>query len=154
MIRAAALPVMQAALRRQCVQVRPVTQRRMVAAAASAAGTSKNGMSWTDTLVGSGPEAKQGTKISAHYTGRLTNGTVFDSSVTRGKPLEFFVGVGQVIKGWDVGILGCDDIPAMKEGGKRTLVIPPEMAYGSRGAGGAIPPNATLEFDVELVKAA
>ena len=86
-----------------------------------------------------------GTKVKVHYTGKLTNGTVFDSSVSRGQPLEFVVGVGQVIKGWDQGI------PQLKKGEKATITCPPDYAYGAAGAGGVIPPNATLIFDVELV---
>jgi FKBP-type peptidyl-prolyl cis-trans isomerase len=88
--------------------------------------------------------------IRCHYTGRLTNGSVFDSSYGR-RPLQFKVGVRQVIQGWDQGILGNDSIPPMKEGGKRSLRIPAELGYGARGAGGVIPPNATLLFDVELL---
>ncbi|PNH05162.1 Peptidyl-prolyl cis-trans isomerase FKBP13, chloroplastic [Tetrabaena socialis] len=112
---------------------------------------SASGLQWKDVEVGTGPAPVKGSTIKCHYTGRLTNGTVFDSSLPRRQPLQFQIGVGQVIKGWDMGILGADDIPAMKEGGKRLLVIPPGLAYGARGAGGVIPPNATLEFDVELL---
>jgi len=97
-----------------------------------------------DTLEGSGPVASAGQNISVHYTGMLTDGKVFDSSVNRG-PFEFSLGTGQVIKGWDQGFDG------MKVGGKRILVIPAEMGYGERGAGDAIPPGATLIFDVELL---
>lgn len=126
------------------------------ASASSEAGfvTAPNGLQWRDDLVGDGPEPVRGANIRCHYTGRLkSNGQKFDSSYDRRAPLSFTVGVGQVIRGWDVGILGSaeEGIPAMKEGGKRTLIIPPELGYGSRGAGGVIPPNATLEFDVELV---
>ena len=98
-----------------------------------------------DVVVGTGAEATPGQTVSVHYTGWLTNGTKFDSSVDRGQPFVFPLGAGRVIKGWDVGVTG------MKIGGKRKLTIPPEMGYGARGAGGVIPPNATLVFDVELL---
>ncbi|HAS00148.1 MAG TPA: peptidylprolyl isomerase [Candidatus Moranbacteria bacterium] len=88
---------------------------------------------------------KSGDNISVHYTGKLTDGTKFDSSVDRGTPFEFQIGQGMVIAGWEQGLLG------MKIGEKRTLTIPSEMGYGARGAGVAIPPNATLVFDVELI---
>jgi FKBP-type peptidyl-prolyl cis-trans isomerase len=106
----------------------------------------------TDGLVieevkeGTGPVATRGQTVSVHYTGHLTSGTKFDSSLDRGQPIEFPLGTGVVIKGWDAGIDG------MRVGGKRKLTIPPELAYGARGTpGGPIPPNATLVFDVELV---
>ncbi|CAL9153841.1 peptidyl-prolyl cis-trans isomerase FKBP13, chloroplastic [Musa acuminata AAA Group] len=115
-----------------------------------------SGLAFCDRVVGSGPEATQGQLIKAHYVGRLENGTVFDSSYSRGRPLTFRVGVGEVIKGWDQGILGAEGIPPMLAGGKRTLKLPPELAYGIRGAGckgGSclIPPNSTLLFDVEFI---
>ena len=114
--------------------------------------TSASGLQWKDVEVGTGAAPVQGALISAHYTGTLENGRKFDSSYDRRQPLKFAVGVGRVIKGWDMGILGTDDIPPMKVGGKRKLVIPGDLAYGARGAGGGlIPPNATLVFDVELV---
>ena len=94
---------------------------------------------------GNGAKPQKGQTILAHYEGRLVSGQVFDSSYSRGEPLDFKVGLGQVIKGWDEALLD------MKVGEKRTLVIPPELGYGARGAGGAIPPNAWLVFDVELV---
>ena len=95
--------------------------------------------------VGTGAEPKQGETILVHYTGWLTDGKKFDSSKDRGEPFSFPLGGGRVIKGWDQGFAG------MKVGGKRKLTIPPEMGYGARGAGGAIPPNATLVFEVELL---
>ena len=105
-----------------------------------------------DTVVGTGREAEPGFNVSVHYTGWLYDekasdhkGKKFDSSVDRGQPFKFDLGAGQVIQGWDEGFAG------MKIGGKRTLTIPPEMGYGARGAGGVIPPNATLIFDVELL---
>lgn len=108
-----------------------------------------NGLKYTDTKTGDGATATPGTKVSVHYTGWLYNngakGTKFDSSIDRGKPFQFTLGAHQVIAGWDEGVAG------MKVGGKRTLIIPPELGYGARGAGGVIPPNATLMFDVELL---
>ncbi|HEX3864080.1 MAG TPA: FKBP-type peptidyl-prolyl cis-trans isomerase [Stellaceae bacterium] len=108
-----------------------------------------NGLKYTDTTVGTGTEATPGHKVSVHYTGWLdTNGkkgAKFDSSVDRGEPFSFTLGAHQVIRGWDEGVAG------MKVGGKRTLTIPPDLGYGARGAGGVIPPNATLIFDVELL---
>ncbi|KAJ1399980.1 FKBP-type peptidyl-prolyl cis-trans isomerase domain [Sesbania bispinosa] len=94
-----------------------------------------SGLAYCDKLVGTGPQAVKGQLIKAHYVGRLENGKIFDSSYNRGKPLTFRVGVGEVIKGWDEGILGGDGVPPMLAGGKRTLKIPPELGYGSRGAG-------------------
>jgi FKBP-type peptidyl-prolyl cis-trans isomerase len=99
-----------------------------------------------DVTVGKGPAAKAGDKVKVHYTGTLTNGTEFDSSRKRNQPFEFVLGQGRVIKGWDQGVAG------MKVGGKRKLTIPPSLGYGARGAGGSIPPNSTLLFDVELVE--
>ena len=106
----------------------------------------------TDVKVGDGAQAKPGQLVAVHYTGWLydeaaadKHGTKFDSSLDRGQPFQFPLGGGRVIPGWDEGVAG------MKVGGKRTLIIPPEMGYGARGAGGVIPPNATLIFDVELL---
>jgi peptidylprolyl isomerase len=111
--------------------------------------TTASGLQITDTVAGTGASPKTGQTCVMHYTGWLytdgVKGKKFDSSVDRGQPFEFTIGVGQVIKGWDEGVA------SMKVGGKRTLIIPPAIGYGARGAGGAIPPNATLMFDVELL---
>jgi FKBP-type peptidyl-prolyl cis-trans isomerase len=115
-------------------------------AAAPAAATTIGGMQIQDLTVGAGQAAKNGDTLSVHYTGWLADGTKFDSSVDRGQPFEFTLGQGSVIQGWDQGMVG------MQVGGKRKLVIPPEMAYGAGGAGGGlIPPNATLTFEVQLL---
>lgn len=107
--------------------------------------TTASGLQYEDTTVGTGDEAVAGKNVVVHYTGKLTDGTQFDSSVGRG-PFDFDLGAGQVIRGWDEGVAG------MKVGGKRTLTIPSDLGYGPRGAGGLIPPNATLIFDVELLQ--
>jgi FKBP-type peptidyl-prolyl cis-trans isomerase FkpA len=111
--------------------------------------TTPSGLQYEDTQTGDGAEAAQGRNVRVHYTGWLFNngqqGAKFDSSKDRNDPFEFPLGAGMVIKGWDEGVAG------MKVGGKRTLVIPPQLGYGARGAGGVIPPNATLKFDVELL---
>lgn len=100
----------------------------------------------TDSVVGKGPAAKKGDTVRVHYTGRLLDGTKFDSSLDRNEPFEFTIGEGAVIKGWDEGV------PGMKKGGKRKLVIPSDMAYGKRGSPPKIPPDAPLEFEIELVE--
>jgi FKBP-type peptidyl-prolyl cis-trans isomerase len=107
--------------------------------------TTESGLKYLDVTVGTGRLAELGDTASVHYTGWLADGKKFDSSVDRKEPFSFRLGAGQVIKGWDEGVMG------MKIGGKRKLTIPPQLGYGARGAGGVIPPNATLTFDVELL---
>ena len=104
-----------------------------------------DGIQIINIIEGNGAEIVKHSKIQVHYTGKLQDGTKFDSSLDRGEPFTFQIGLRQVIEGWEIGLMG------MKVGGKRTLVIPPELAYGDRGAGDLIPPNATLTFDVEIV---
>ena len=108
--------------------------------------SSENELKITINQNGSGDSAETGMSVSVHYTGKLEDGTVFDSSIPRGQPFTFTLGAGQVIKGWDLGVEG------MKLGEKRSLVIPPHLGYGIRGAGATIPPNATLIFDIELLE--
>ena len=108
--------------------------------------TTPSGLKYLDIESGSGPAAKPGQKAKVHYTGWLNDGRKFDSSLDRREPFEFTIGAGMVIKGWDEGVEG------MKVGGKRKLQIPPALGYGSSGAGGVIPPNAELIFEVELLE--
>jgi len=107
--------------------------------------TTESGLQYIDLVVGAGRQAELGDTATVHYTGWLADGKKFDSSVDRKEPFSFRVGAGQVIKGWDEGV------GTMKVGGKRKLIIPPQLGYGARGAGNVIPPNATLTFDVELL---
>ncbi len=109
--------------------------------------TTESELQTEDLVVGTGDEAQVGSTVSVHYTGWLVDGTKFDSSLDRGVPLEFVLGQGRVIKGWEEGVV------SMKVGGKRRLTIPPDLAYGDRGAGSVIPPGATLVFEVELLEA-
>jgi FKBP-type peptidyl-prolyl cis-trans isomerase len=108
--------------------------------------TTKSGLKYEDLKEGKGAEAKKGDTVTVHYTGWLKDGKKFDSSLDRDRPFTFKLGAGRVIKGWDEGVAG------MKAGGKRKLIIPPNLAYGDRGAGKVIPPNAELTFEVELLK--
>ena len=107
--------------------------------------TTPSGLKYTDLQAGTGATAQSGQKVKVHYTGWLKNGQKFDSSVDRNEPFEFTLGAGMVIKGWDEGVAG------MKVGGRRKLEIPPALGYGARGAGGVIPANADLIFEVELL---
>ena len=107
--------------------------------------TLKSGLKYIDIEVGEGPAAVSGKEVTVHYTGTFPEGKKFDSSVDRDEPFNFRLGAGHVIKGWDEGVSG------MRIGGRRKLIIPPELGYGRRGAGGVIPPNAVLHFEVELL---
>ncbi|HEY9162826.1 MAG TPA: FKBP-type peptidyl-prolyl cis-trans isomerase [Desulfomonilia bacterium] len=107
--------------------------------------TTASGLKYIDVVAGNGASPSVGKRVKVHYTGTLENGKKFDSSVDRNQPFSFIIGVGQVIPGWDEGVM------TMKVGGKRKLIIPPNLGYGAKGAGGVIPPNATLLFDVELL---
>ena len=107
--------------------------------------TTPSGLKYVDEKVGDGAAPQKGKRVTVHYTGTLTDGKKFDSSRDRAQPFKFTIGVGQVIAGWDEGVM------SMKVGGRRKLIIPASLGYGARGAGGLIPPNAELHFDVELL---
>ena len=126
-------------------EAKTVADKSSEAQTVSGAVTTPSGLSYTDIVKGTGPAPTSGKNVTVHYTGTLENGTKFDSSVDRGQPFVFRIGAGEVIPGWDEGVI------SMKVGGKRRLVIPANLGYGAAGAGGVIPPNATLIFDVELL---
>ena len=142
-------PIQAAGAAVALAMIAAVTPWGRVSVAANQEVEMADGLKYTDTKIGDGAVAHAGSKVSVHYTGWLSNsgakGKKFDSSVDRGQPFEFPIGRRQVISGWDEGVA------TMKVGGKRTLIIPPSLGYGARGAGGVIPPNATLIFDVELL---
>jgi len=129
-----------------CTKKSTETTTESSTAPSSEAAKSDAGLQIENIKEGSGTEAVSGKQIAVHYTGTLTDGKKFDSSLDRGQPFKFTLGAGQVIRGWDLGFAG------MKVGGKRKLTIPPALGYGANGAGGVIPPNATLVFEVELLE--
>lgn len=129
----------------QLIALNPNKEQEIMSLNLENAVTTNSGLKYIDIKKGDGESPKKGQKVTVHYTGTLENGKKFDSSRDRGQPFSFTIGVGQVIKGWDEGV------GTMKAGGRRTLIIPSELGYGSSGAGGVIPPNATLIFDVELL---
>lgn len=126
-------------------EAQPTAEKAVQSKAGSEAVTTASGLSYTDMVEGTGAAPTSGKNVTVHYTGMLEDGTKFDSSVDRGQPFVFRIGAGEVIPGWDEGVI------SMKVGGKRRLVIPPHLGYGTAGAGGVIPPNATLIFEVELL---
>ena len=126
-------------------EAKGVPEKAAVSQADSGAVTTPSGLSYTDIVKGTGAAPTSGKNVTVHYTGTLVDGKKFDSSVDRGQPFVFRIGAGEVIPGWDEGVI------SMKVGGKRKLVIPPQLGYGAAGAGGGIPPDATLVFEVELL---
>jgi len=129
-------------------EVSTVPEKTVEAQAASGAVKTPSGLSYTDLVKGTGAAPTPGKNVTVHYTGWLENGTKFDSSVDHGQPFVFRIGAGEVIPGWDEGVM------SMRVGGKRKLIVPAQLGYGAAGAGGVIPPNATLIFEVELLDVA
>ena len=127
------------------VEQKSVSGQKSPSAATDKYVKTASGLSYLDIIPGAGASPSLGKQVKVHYTGWLENGTKFDSSLDRGQPFVFLIGAGQVIPGWDEGVM------SMKVGGKRKLIIPPQLGYGTTGAGGVIPPNATLIFEVELL---
>ena len=126
----------------------PANEAKVAAALPANAVKTSSGLAYVDMVVGSGLAPTAGKPVKVHYTGWLENGTKFDSSLDRGEPFVFTIGAGQVIPGWDEGVM------SMKAGGKRKLIVPPQLGYGAAGAGSVIPPNAVLIFEVELLDVA
>lgn len=126
----------------------PAGEAKVAATLPANAVKTPSGLAYVDLVVGNGAAPTTGKPVKVHYTGWLENGTKFDSSVDRGEPFVFTIGTGQVIPGWDEGVM------SMRVGGKRKLIVPPELGYGAAGAGGVIPPNAVLIFEVELLDVA
>ena len=129
-------------------EVAAVSEKPTESPAAAGAVKTPSGLAYVDLVKGNGAAPTSGKNVTVHYTGWLENGTKFDSSVDRGQPFTFRIGAGEVIPGWDEGVM------SMRVGGKRKLIIPPQLGYGANGAGGVIPPNATLIFEVELLDVA
>ena len=129
-------------------EAKPADEKKTESPASANSIKTPTGLAYVDLVAGPGLSPVTGKTVKVHYTGWLENGTKFDSSVDRGEPFVFTIGAGQVIPGWDEGVM------TMKVGGKRKLIIPPQLGYAEKGAGGVIPPNATLIFEVELLDAA
>jgi FKBP-type peptidyl-prolyl cis-trans isomerase len=145
-IAAVSIAALSACTKKSAETTSATTENTAASSATTDAAKAESDLKIENVKEGAGAEAVNGKQVSVHYTGTLTDGKKFDSSVDRGQPFKFVLGAGQVIRGWDLGVAG------MKVGGKRKLTIPPQLGYGERGAGGVIPPNATLLFEVELLE--
>ena len=144
-IAAVSIAALSACTKKSAETTSATTENTAASTATTDAAKAESDLKIENIKEGTGAEAVNGKQVSVHYTGTLTDGKKFDSSVDRGQPFKFVLGAGQVIRGWDLGVAG------MKVGGKRKLTIPPELGYGARGAGAVIPPGATLVFEVELL---